>query len=49
MIVADDANDDHGVTEEYEDTTSKYMEPVRRSDKKTFTRISGAVPQPITF
>ena len=45
MVVGDDANDDHNVTEEYEDTASNYMEPVRSSDKVKFTRISGAVPQ----
>ena len=48
MVVADDANDDHDVTEEYAETASNYMEPVRSSGKVTFTtRISGAVPQPI--
>jgi hypothetical protein len=47
VVVADDANDDHDVTEEYEDTSSNYMEPVRSSEKVTFIRISGAVPQPI--
>ena len=41
MVVGDDTNDDHDVTEEYEDTTSNYKEPVRSSDKVVFTRLPG--------
>ena len=41
MVVADDANDDHDVTDEYEETTSNYMEQVRSSEEITFTRSPG--------
>ena len=48
MVVADDTNDDHDVTEEYQETTNNYKEQVRSSDKVIFIRISGgAMPQSI--